>query len=121
MKIAACAALSALVFAASAFAAAPPKPPADPEAVRGEVVFEQVGCYQCHGHVGQGSIMSGAALAPNPLPLTYYQTYVRNPRGQMPPYSPEILSETQLADIHAYLRSIPAAKAVKDIPLLSGR
>lgn len=97
-------------------------PAADPQAVaRGKAAYETLGCYQCHGYVGQGSMASGAALAPNPQPLAYYQAYVRNPRGQMPPYSPAILSDAQLADIHAYLRSIPAGRSAAEIPLLSGR
>lgn len=121
--IASAALLAALALTATAARAAPaPAPAPDPQAVaRGQVLFNQVGCYQCHGYVGQGSTASGATLAPNPAPLAYYQAYVRNPRGQMPPYSAAILSDAQLADIHAYLRSIPVGRPAAEIPLLSGR
>ena len=113
--------LAALTVSAEV-AHAQPGPAPDPQAVaRGKTAYEQVGCYQCHGYVGQGSIASGATLAPNPKPLAFYQAYVRRPAAQMPPYSPAILSDAQLADIHAYLRSIPAGKVAADIPLLSGR
>jgi mono/diheme cytochrome c family protein len=44
---------------------------------------------------------------------------VRNSNGPMPPYTKEILSDAELADIHAYLQSIPASKDYKSIPLLS--
>ena len=118
--------LSLLIIGGLAVSAAPvmaaAAPSAEAQAVaRGKAAFEQLGCYQCHGYVGQGSIASGVALAPNPQPLAYYQAYVRNPRAQMPPYSKAILSDAQLADIHAYLRSIPAGKVAAEIPLLSGR
>jgi hypothetical protein len=36
----------------------------------------------------------------------------------MPPYREAVLSDPDLADIYAYLQSIPAAKDAKDIPLL---
>ena len=112
--------LAALTLATPALAQPAGAP--DPQAVaRGKAVFEQVGCYQCHGYVGQGSIASGVALAPSPKPLAYFLAYVRRPLAQMPPYSPAILSDAQISDIHAYLRSIPAGKSAAEIPLLSGR
>jgi ubiquinol-cytochrome c reductase cytochrome c subunit len=114
------AAALAVTMASPAAAAPAPTPPDRQAVTRGQAAFTQLGCYQCHGYVGQGG-MAGAALAPNPLPLSYYQAYVRNPRGQMPPYSRAILSDPQLADIHAFLRSIPAGKPAEEIPLLSGR
>jgi ubiquinol-cytochrome c reductase cytochrome c subunit len=110
----------ALPAAAQAPATAVPPPKPDPQsAARGKTIFEQVGCYQCHGRVGQGSMMTGPSLAPNPAPLVYFQTYVRAPRGQMPPYARAILSDDQLSDIHAFLRSIPPGKAAASIPLLA--
>jgi mono/diheme cytochrome c family protein len=36
----------------------------------------------------------------------------------MPPYREAVLSDADLADIYAYLQSIPQPKEVKDIPLL---
>jgi mono/diheme cytochrome c family protein len=38
---------------------------------------------------------------------------------RMPPYTEKVLSDAQVADIHAYLASIPRGKAPADIPLLS--
>jgi hypothetical protein len=37
----------------------------------------------------------------------------------MPPYSEQVLPNEDLADIHAYLSSIPKGKDHKSIPLLN--
>lgn len=84
---------------------------------RGKAVFVQHGCYQCHGFMGQGG-SAGKTLAPNPLPFETFSVFVRNSNGPMPPYQKAILSDQDLADIHAYLRSIPKAPDYKSIPLL---
>jgi mono/diheme cytochrome c family protein len=44
--------------------------------------------------------------------------FVRSTNRSMPPFSEKILSDEDLADIYAYLRSIPKPPAVNDIPLL---
>ena len=90
---------------------------ADVEA--GRALFMQKGCYECHGIFGQGSIATGPALAPHPIPLEAMQAYVHNPKGQMPVFSEKILPNEDLGDIHAYLASIPKSKDPKTIPLLS--
>ncbi len=46
------------------------------------------------------------------------QKYVRNPTGAMPPYTNQV-SDADIADIRAYLATVPAPPAVKDIPLLN--
>ena len=38
----------------------------------------------------------------------------------MPPYTETVLSNQELADIYAYLRSIPPAPDFRTIPLLNG-
>ncbi|HUK04916.1 MAG TPA: cytochrome c [Burkholderiales bacterium] len=76
------------------------------------------GCRQCHGYVGQGGI-TGPRLAPNPMPLEAMSVFVRNTRGAMPPYQKAILSDADLADIHAYLSSLPKGPDAKSIPLLN--
>ena len=89
----------------------------------GQAVFMRVGCYTCHGTVGQGG--AGARLAPNTLPLAALQTWVRNgspnwsiARG-MPAYPTAIVTDEDLADIRAFLASLPPPPAAKDIPLLN--
>jgi ubiquinol-cytochrome c reductase cytochrome c subunit len=87
-------------------------------AEKGKVAYIQNGCWQCHGFEGQGGV-AGLPLAPNVKPLAYITAFVRNTRGPMPPYSEKILSNAELADIHAYLQSRPAAPDLKTIPLLN--
>jgi len=85
---------------------------------KGKTAFVKHGCWQCHGFVGQGGV-TGPKLAPDPMPLAALSAFVRNTRGGMPPYQSEILSEADLADIHAYLQSLPKPKDYKSIPLLN--
>ena len=102
--------VAALLFAPLAFSAG--------SAEKGKAAFVQHGCWQCHGYLGQGGI-AGKKLAPNPLPLDAMSAFVRNSAGAMPPYQKAILSDADLADIHAYLQSLPKAPDAKGIPLLN--
>jgi len=85
---------------------------------KGKAAYVKNGCWQCHGLAGQGGV-AGPKLAPNPMPLEALSAFVRNTRGAMPPYQSAILSEADLADIHAWLQSLPKAKDYKSIPLLN--
>jgi ubiquinol-cytochrome c reductase cytochrome c subunit len=75
------------------------------DAAHGRQLFMADGCFECHGTVGQGAA-TGPRLAPDPLPADAIARYIRNPAGQMPPYSPKVLSDKDIADIRAYLASI---------------
>ena len=89
------------------------------DAVRGKELFMKTGCYQCHGTVGQGA-NTGPKLAPEPLALEAFISFVRNAASTaMPPYSANMVSDAEMADIHAYLLSIKPPPARKDIPLLN--
>ena len=96
-------------------AAAPP--PGD--AARGKAAFMRFGCYECHGTVAQGNYGTGAKLAPHPPAWATVNAYVRKPGGNMPSFSEKILPTSDLADIYAYLSSIPAGKAYTQIPILN--
>jgi mono/diheme cytochrome c family protein len=89
-------------------------------AEHGKAAFIQHGCWQCHGTMGQGSIMTsgGKRLAPEPLPWDSFAAFVRSSNRTMPPYSEKILSDGDLADIHAYLLSIPKPPDPNSIQLL---
>jgi len=87
-------------------------------AERGREQFLKHGCWQCHGEKGQGGL-AGRTLAPNPLPFEALQNFVRTTNRNMPPYREEILSNDDLADIYAYLQSIPKGPDPKSIPLLN--
>ena len=87
-------------------------------AEKGKTAFVQHGCWQCHGFQGQGGV-TGPKLAPEPLPLETFAAFVRTSNRTMPPYMEAILSNEDVADIHAYLESIPKPKDHKSIPLLN--
>ena len=86
-------------------------------AQNGKKLFDSYGCYQCHDHDGHGG--AGARLAPNPIPFTAFSKYVRQPTGEMPPYTKKVVTDQELADIYAYLQSIPKPPDAKTIPALN--
>ncbi len=101
-----------LCFTAVAIAAA------EGDAANGKILFTKVGCFQCHGYAGQGG-RAGARIVPTPLKAEDLIRYIRRPPGEMPAYTDKVVSDQQLTDIYAYLKSFPAPKAIKDIPLLN--
>src|SRR6185436_16116721 len=84
----------------------------------GKRVFEKDGCYECHGYAGQGG-RDGARLAATSMPAPSFVRYVRRPSGAMPAFTAKVLSDQELADIYAYVKSLPAAKPAAEIPLLN--
>jgi mono/diheme cytochrome c family protein len=84
----------------------------------GKKIFLRDGCYQCHGYAGQGTI-AGARLGPPVLTAEGMTRYIRKPTGAMPAFSETVLSDQEVKDIYAYLKTMPAPKPVKDIPLLN--
>jgi len=90
--------------------------PAAGDAVKGKATFLRVGCYECHGTAGQGG--TGPHIGPNPRALESLVTFLRKPTG-MPAYSPRVLTDADIADIRAYLASVPAPPPVASIPLLN--
>ena len=93
------------------------QPPAG-NADRGKQLFEKDGCYECHGHAGQGG-RDGPRLAATALSLQALTRYIRRPLGSMPAFTEKVLPDPEVRDIYAYLKSIPPAKPAKDIPLLN--
>jgi mono/diheme cytochrome c family protein len=83
----------------------------------GKRLFERDGCYQCHGYAAQGG-RDGARLAATTMPAASFARYVRRPSGAMPAFTAKVLSDAELADIYAYLKSLPSPKQVSEIPLL---
>jgi ubiquinol-cytochrome c reductase cytochrome c subunit len=87
-------------------------------AEKGHALFLKFGCWQCHGTAGQGTV-AGPKLAPDPLPFETLSAFVRTTSRLMPPYRESILPNEDLADIYAYLQSIPKAPDYKTLPLLA--
>lgn len=110
--------LTALV-AGLAFSSVAASAEGSPE--KGKEAFVKHGCFQCHGTVGQGSVNTsgGKVLTNTALPLEAFQAFVRTTNRAMPPYSEKILPNDDLADIYAYLESIPKPVDYKTIPLLN--
>ena len=84
----------------------------------GKDLYLRYSCYACHSYDGHGG--AGARLVPLPMTAARFTAYIRNPpRPQMPPYSTKLLSDAQLADLWAYIKSLPVSPDAKDIPLLA--
>lgn len=88
------------------------------DAENGKRIFMKVGCYECHGTVGQGTI-AGARIGPPRLNLQGAIRYVRRPAGQMPAFTDKVMSDRELTDVYTFLKAIPPAKPSQDIPLLN--
>jgi mono/diheme cytochrome c family protein len=89
--------------------------PATGSAEQGKALYLAYSCYACHGYDGHGG--AGAKLVPLAMTVTRFSAYVRNPR-RMPPYTDKVLSDPQLADLFAYIKSLPASPSADQIPLL---
>src|SRR4030095_6383353 len=74
------------------------------DAAKGKIAYVKHGCFQCHHFVGQGGA-AGPKLAPGPMPYEALVNFVRTSNRAMPPYSEQILSNEDLADIYAYLET----------------
>jgi mono/diheme cytochrome c family protein len=109
------AALSAVV-AGQAPAPAAAGTPSAGNAQNGKELYLKYSCYACHGYDGHGG--AGARLVPMRMALPGFSNYVHNPR-QMPPYTARVLSDAQLADLFAYIKSLPESPPAKNISLLT--
>jgi len=82
----------------------------------GKKLYETVGCSQCHGLVGQGGAAGPKLIDPTPFPAFVVQ--LRTPRQVMPPYTERVMSEQQIADIYAHVKTFPLPPDPASIPLL---
>jgi ubiquinol-cytochrome c reductase cytochrome c subunit len=106
----------ALLLQAPQVRAADPTAPAG-SAQRGKALFMQHTCYSCHGTVGQGGDRTGPKLAPDPFPFAAFEMQLRQPRGTMPRYPEQFVSRQDVADLYAYIASIPAGPRADSLPL----
>ena len=90
---------------------------ADGNAEKGKKLFLDYSCYACHGFSGQNG--PGNRLVPMKMPRVVFTAYVRNPKTKaMPTYSTKVMTDAQLGDVWAYVRTLPDAPKAEDIKLL---
>ena len=85
----------------------------------GEVLFKEYTCHGCHGSTAENGL--GTRLNPPRMRQARFIQYLRNPTNpeRMPPYQQPEVSDQKLADIYAFLQSLPSASPdVEDIPVL---
>jgi mono/diheme cytochrome c family protein len=104
-----------LILILAAAAVAQTKAPSG-DAAHGKELYVKYTCYACHSFDGHGG--AGARLVPMKMLLPVFTAYVRAPR-QMPAYREKVMSDAELADVYAYIKSIPESPAAKTIPQLS--
>ena len=97
---------------------APAKASAAGRADVGAGLYYDYGCYSCHADEAQGG-MHGPRLGPDPITYARFAWYMRHPTRTMPPYSPVVVSDRDMADIYAFVEAQPAPPPLSSIPLLA--
>jgi len=86
-------------------------------AAKGKQLYTEYSCYACHGFSGQNG--PGARLVPMKMAQVAFTAYIRNPRTkQMPSYSAKVMTDAQLGDVWAFVRTLPDSPKADDIKLL---
>ena len=112
-------AVAALGVGAASIAAAQDAPQGN--AANGKRIFLADGCFTCHGRSGQGGAYNGPAplLAKTQMPFDGFKGQVRAPSNDMPAYSEAVMSDQDIADIYAFVQSLPGRGNAKDIAILN--
>ena len=94
-------------------------PPGNAE--EGKRIYLAVGCFTCHGRSGQGGAMNGPApaLAKTAMPFDGFKGQLRQPSNEMPAYAEIVMSDKQIADIYAFLQTLPGARPTKDMAIFN--
>src|SRR5262249_3923288 len=116
VRLVAGAAVACLVCGSGAWAQDAPQG----DVANGKRVYLATGCFTCHGRAGQGGALNGPAphLDKTEMPYEGFKMQVRNPVKDMPGYSEAVMSEKEIADIYAFVQSLPGRREVKDITIL---
>lgn len=118
MKIFAMTLLAGLSLGAASAVAQQAAPAGNVE--NGKKHYNSDGCWQCHGTLGNGANLTGPKLANTELPFEAFLMQLRQPSNDMPPYEAKIISDQTVADIYAYMKSLPKSPDAKSLPLLTG-
>jgi mono/diheme cytochrome c family protein len=113
-------ALATAALSATALAEAPAQVRPQGDAANGKQIYLRDACFTCHGRSGQGGVFRGPTpiLAKTALPFDGFRELLRDPPGDMPAYSEAVLSDKDIADIYAFLESLPGPRSPKDIRVL---
>jgi mono/diheme cytochrome c family protein len=89
------------------------------DAVEGKRLYLAVGCFLCHGRSGQGGAMNGPApiLAKTAMPFDGFKGQLRQPASDMPAYSEKVMTDQEIADIYAFVESLPGPRPTKDMKI----
>src|SRR5258706_5227330 len=109
--------LAAALTISSAWAADDPKG----DAAEGRALYMTNGCSYCHGTSGQGGggRTGGLRIASQGIGYRAFLGQLRHPVNEMPPYAQTAMPDQQVADIFAFVSSLPKPADVKTIPLLN--
>ena len=89
---------------------------------RGKKMYITHGCWACHGYQAQGGAMNPNATGPrlhgSLAPWPAFSKYIRQPTRNMIPYTEKVLPEQNLADIYAWIKSLPPPPPMSSLPIL---
>ncbi|HEY3916862.1 MAG TPA: cytochrome c [Stellaceae bacterium] len=91
------------------------------DAKAGQQIFMADGCWECHGTAAQGGVITGPRLAHTALPFAAVLQQLRVPQNAMPPYEASVISDAEVANIYAWLQSLPPPESAANIPLLRSK
>src|SRR5580704_14064327 len=114
-------ALAAAALSVGALTAAQAQDARPGDAGNGKRLYLADGCFTCHGRSGQGGAFNGPApsLAKTDMPFDGFKAQLRDPANDMPAYSAAVLSDQEIADMYAFVQSLPGARSAKDISILN--
>lgn len=110
--------LSLCLGAMAGAARAQDAPPGN--AAEGKRIYLATGCFFCHGRSGQGGNLNGPApiLARTEMPWDGFINQLRHPINEMPAYAESVMPDKQVADIYAFLHSLPGPLPnAKEMPI----
>lgn len=76
------------------------------DATRGQQIWQQAGCKNCHGANGEGAL--AAPRAGDGKTVEEWIKQVRTPRANMPAFSEAQISDQAIADMQAYMQTLSA-------------
>ena len=114
-------AAAVVAIGAIALAAAKAQGVVHGDVANGKRLYLADGCFTCHGRVGQGGAYNTPApiLAHTAMPFDGFKGQIRNPINDMPAFPAAILSDKDIADIYAFVESLPGPRGPKDFPILN--